>query len=188
MLGAISGYGSTEYFDLKYIVYPITTQDQKIRPSYLTPRLNWYENILVKYALGFMDQRTLPGKNDGGLESILSGKKELIRSKIDLLLVQLGQRKKINRDVLYRIDKNGCHIQDLFFYLGPRRHDVGRERVNLEKMRFDLYKQRRLEEVSYFRDTALLNNELKDTLLQYQKELQTDSIMSGLNKEAKQMD
>jgi len=188
MIGAKSGYGNMEYFDLKYIVYPITGRDKKSQPSYLDSRLNRCDNILVKYAFGFMDQRNQAVVNEDGLDSILSGKRELLRSKIELLLVQLGQRKQINRNVLYRIDKDGCHVQDLIFYMGPRRYYVGRERINLERMRFDLYKQRRLEEVSYFRDTALLNTELKDTLLQYQKELQNDSVMSGLNKEAKQMD
>lgn len=183
-----TGYGNMEYFDLKYIVYPIIIQDQKNQASYLDPPHKGYENILVKYASKAQEQRTQQGKNDDGLESILSGKKDLLRSKIDLLLVQLGQRKKINQNVLYRIDKDDCHIQDLVFYMGPRRYYITRERINLEKMRFDLYKQRRMEEVSYFRDTALLNNELKDTLLEYQKELQNDSIMSGINKEVNLMD
>ena len=46
-------------------------------------------------------------------------------------------------------------------------------------MKFDLSGQKRLEEVSYFRDTGLLNKDLKDTLIQYLGEVQKSSFLSS---------
>ena len=95
MIASNKGYGNLEYFDLKYIVYPIINTDRdKNFPSYVQPKQGWYENILVKYALDPIGLRKKGVNEEFGLESILSGKKELLRSKIDLLLIQLSQRKK----------------------------------------------------------------------------------------------
>ena len=58
-----------------------------------------------------------------------------------------------------------------------RAYRMDRERLSLEKVKFDLESQRRLEEASYFRDTGLLNKDLKDTLIQYLSEVQKSKIM-----------
>ena len=56
---------------------------------------------------------------------------------------------------------------------------MGRDRMAVEKMRFDLQRQRRMEQASYFKDTALLNRDLKDTLIQYMEEVQKSSLIAG---------
>jgi hypothetical protein len=88
---------------------------------------------------------------------------DLIRSKIGLILLQLDQRKLINREILNKIDKDSCKAQTPIFEVGYRGYRMDRERLTLEKV--DLESQKRLEEVSYFRDTGLLNKDLKDTLI-----------------------
>jgi hypothetical protein len=59
---------------------------------------------------------------------------------------------------------------------------MDRDRLSLEKVKFDLEAQRRMEGTSYFRDTGLLNKDLKDTLIQYLSEVQKSKIM-GLEEE-----
>jgi hypothetical protein len=49
-------------------------------------------------------------------------------------------------------------------------------RVQIERMKFDLGREKRMEQASYFRDTAMLNKELKDALIDYIKERQNERL------------
>ncbi|MFC1488949.1 hypothetical protein ACFL6B_03780 [Thermodesulfobacteriota bacterium] len=183
MLDTNYGFGKMEYFDLKYIAgVPSDTNRYGNNLSYVQPYHHLYKNILVEYVANSIGKKQTDNNIDS-IESILTGKKDLLRSKIELLSIQLGQRKKINKEVMYQIDKDSCRVQNLIFEMGARAYHMGMDRIAIERMDFDLNKQKRFEEVSYFRDTGLLNKELKDTLLLYQKEIQNDSLMSGINKE-----
>ena len=61
--------------------------------------------------------------------------------------------------------------------MGYRVYKMDRERLTLEKIKFDLESQKRMEEASHFRDTGLLNKDLKDTLIQYLSEIQKSKIL-----------
>jgi hypothetical protein len=103
----------------------------------------------------------------------------LIRSKMDLILLQLKDRKGISRSILYQIDSDSCRVQSMQYDLGPRAYIMGADRLALEKLKLDLERQRRMEQVSYFRDTGMLNKELKDTLIEYLEEVQKSQFLSG---------
>jgi hypothetical protein len=62
--------------------------------------------------------------------------------------------------------------------MGPGAYEMGRERLTFEQMQFDLKRQKRMEETSYFKDTGLLNTELKDTLIQYMEEKQKNALLA----------
>ena len=62
--------------------------------------------------------------------------------------------------------------------MGSRAYEMGRERLTLEQMQFDLKRQKRMEEASYFKDTGLLNKELKDTLIEYMEEKQKSALFT----------
>jgi hypothetical protein len=47
-------------------------------------------------------------------------------------------------------------------------------------MKKDLEKQKRMEEVNYFRDLSLLQKDLKDTIIEYLSEQNKQSLISGL--------
>lgn len=160
-------------------------------PSYMVPHENSYApmfmsskqprydrhhfyagNELVEYALGSETKNT--GKDN--IEALLQGRRELLRSKINLLLIQLGQRKQINQEVVYRIEQDNCYVGSMIMQTA----EPG-EKLGLEKVRLDLEKQKRMESVNYFRDTSLLNTELKDTLLEYQKEKQNEGLFAEDN-------
>ena len=173
-----------EYFDLKYKIYvPMDLKRYGIPASYKGQNLLYHENSLVSHIFETIDQRE--ARKDPQKESIdelFEDRLGLIRSKMELILLQLEQRKKINQDVFYRIDKDSCKAQTLIFEMGYRAYRMDRERLTMEKVKFDLESQKRLEEVSYFRDTGLLNKDLKDTLIQYLSEVQKSKIM-GLEDE-----
>lgn len=129
-------------------------------------------NDLVEYALGSQTQDS--GKDN--IEALLQGKRELLRSKINLLLIQLEKRKQVNQEVTSRIEQDDCYVGSMIMQTA----EPG-EKLGLEKVRLDLEKQKRMESVNYFRDTSLLNTELKDTLLEYQKEKQNEGLFTENN-------
>jgi hypothetical protein len=102
----------------------------------------------------------------------------LIRSKIELILLLLDQRKEIKEKVLYKIDEDSCRAQNLIFEMGHRAYRVERDRLTLERIKLDLEQQKRMELVNYFRDTGMLNMDLKDALIQYLGETQKSSIIN----------
>ncbi len=169
------------YFDLKYRFYPPTDRQRYgIPPAERKDFSLYHDNKLVSHILESIDRRnTERGSIWGSVDDLLEDRLCLIRSKMDLLLLQLEERKKINQEVLYQIDLDSCQAESLIFEMGYRGYQMGRDRVSLEKIKFDLEGQKRLEEVSYFRDTGLLNRDLKDTLIQYLGEVQKRNMMNG---------
>lgn len=129
-------------------------------------------NELVEYALASSKEES-GGDN---IEALLEGRKDLLKSKINLLLIQLRQRKQINNDVIYQIEQNSCYVGSLIMQMTDEAGTPTKETTNLQKVKLDLEKQKRMESVNYFKDTTKLNNELKDTLLEYQKEKQKDGL------------
>jgi hypothetical protein len=173
-----------EYFDLKYKIYvPIDVKGYGIPIPYRGQKLLYYDNQLVSHILQTIDQRgTQKGPQKGSIDELFEDRLGLIRSKVELILLQLEQRKKINHGILYQIDKDSCKAQDLLFEMGYRVYRMDRERLSIEKIKFDLENQKRMEEASYFRDIGLLNKDLKDTLIQYLSEVQKSRIL-GLEEE-----
>jgi hypothetical protein len=157
---------------LKHNGYPYPNYSCKPVLSPCSPV--YKENALVTYALGTMNKEQ--SKEVSGIDMILSGKKELIRSKIEMLLIQLSQRKNINYNISTGIDDDSCKLQGIIFQMGMEAYLVGKSRVQIEKMKFDLEREKRMEQASYFRDTALLNKDLKDALIEYIKETQNEKL------------
>ena len=167
------------YFEQKYKCdAPIDLKRHGILAPYGQHLFRYHENRLVNHILQTIGQKET--KKDSQTESIdelFKDRLGLIRSKIELILLQLEERKQINHEILYQIDKDSCKAQTLIFEMGYRGYRMDRERLTLEKVKFDLESQKRLEEVSYFRDTGLLNKDLKDTLIQYLSEVQKSKIL-----------
>lgn len=146
----------------------------------LNPTYN--RNVLVAHVLHNMDAAN-GGSAGSDIENILQNRKNLIRSKIELILLQLDQRRKTNQELLYCIDRDLCNAQTLMMELGYDSQGLGKNRLAVEKIKFDLEGQRRMEEVGYFRDTGMLNRELRDALIQYLDHGQKDSLINEMEEE-----
>lgn len=116
-----------------------------------------------------------------GIDLVINGKKQLVRSRIEMILNQLQRRKAINRDVVYGINYDSCRLQGMIFEAENNTYLAGKSRIHLERMQFDLARQHRAEKVSYFKDTARLNSDLTEAILAYQKEAQSEEIIGGMN-------
>ena len=170
------------YFDMRYKVYtPADTKRYGIPAPYKAPKFPVYENRLVSHILQTIDQREKARKDplEESIDEVFKDRLGLIRSKIELILLQLEQRKIINQLIISEIDRDSCKAQDLIFEMGYRAYRMDRDRLTLEKTKFDLESQKRMEEASYFRDTGLLNKDLKDTLIQYLGEVQKSRIIGS---------
>ena len=138
----------------------------------------FYDNKLARHIFDTIYSRS-PENNLDPTDEIFKDRLDLIRSKLELILLQMNQRRTINQKILYQIDKDSCKVQSLNFEMGPRAYEMGRERLTLEQMQFDLKQQKRMEEASYFKDTGLLNTQLKDTLIEYMEEKQKSALLTG---------
>jgi hypothetical protein len=165
--------------DLKYRIYsPMDLKKYGIPNHFKEQKSIFHDNRLVGHILETIDQREISeDPSEESIDSLFKDRLGLIRSKIELILLQLDQRKQINQEILDEIDKDSCTAQNLIFEMGYRGYRMDRDRLAIERIKFDLEGQKRLEEVSYFRDTGLLNKDLKDTLIQYLSEVQKSKIL-----------
>ena len=179
MKSYFDGYKLNGYFVLKYKPYvPIDSMRYAIPGSHGRHRRAYHENQLADHIFETIYQSDSKKSFLGGdIDDIFQDRLDLIRSKIELILLQLDQRKKINQEILSQIEKDSCQAQNLIFALGHRAYLMDRDRLTLEKVKFDLEAQKRMEEANYFRDTGLLNKDLKDTLIQYLSENQKGSLI-----------
>ena len=117
------------YFDLKYKLYvPIDVKRYGIPAPYKGQKVLSHGNSLVSHIFEAIDRRE--ASKDPQMESIdelFKDRLDLIRSKMELILLQLEERKGINQDVLYRIDKDSCKAQNLIFEMGYRAYRMDRE-------------------------------------------------------------
>ena len=143
----------------------------------LYPSNLFYDNNLASHILDTIYHRGSEDSLDP-TDEVFKDRLDLIRSKLELILLQLDQRKAINQKILYQIDKDSCKVQTLNFEMGPQAYEMGRERLTLEQMQFDLKRQKRMEETGYFKDTGLLNTQLKDTLIEYMEEKQKNALLT----------
>lgn len=146
-------------------------------------RILAYGNPLARHIMQKVSDNSQDGLA-GGIEDILGSRKELLWSKIELILMQLNQRKTANQEVIYGIDQDLCQTQGLIMEREHPHQAKDRYSLQLEKSKLDLERQRRLEMTSCFRDTGMLNRDLIDTLIQYLDENQKSSLVAGLGVEA----
>ena len=174
-------YGNTETAHGNGAIYIPFDPDRYIIPTQEAPR--WkppLKNDLVDHVLCAIKKESLQNASAGTIDDIFEDRLTLIRSKIEMILLQLDDRKKIHRDMMYGIAKDSCKAQNMINERLIRSCHMDRERINLERMKFDLGQQKRKEAASYFNDTCQLNTELREALTQYQEEVQKNMLISGM--------
>jgi hypothetical protein len=174
------GYGTDAHLDPKYTVYQFKPQRGRyglpaLYKGKTSPR---YKNEMVGYVLDTVSKREAASNTTDSIDEIFADRLGLIRSSIELTLLQLNQRREIHRDLVYQIDLDSVRADNLILEMGPRSYDVGRERLAIEKVKFDLESQKRMEHVSYFKDSTFLNKDLKESLIEYLGEVNKSSLLS----------
>ena len=168
-------------FKKQWKMYIPLDPDRYIIPTRKAPQ--WKppsRNDLVDHVLCSMKKESLQNASPGTIDDIFEDRLTLIRSKIELILLQLDERKRIHRDMMYGIAKDSCKAQNMINERLTKSFDMDRERINLEQIKFDLGQQERKEAAGYFNDTAMLNSELREALTQYQEEVQKNMLISEM--------
>jgi len=175
-------FNTNKYYDPRYKSYGGFVDFTRYRiPSLYDDKPSLLQdNRMVSHIRESITKRNKEWEHTGdGIEVLFNDRLGLIRSKIELILLQLEERKRISEGIMYQMERDSCKVQNLIFEMGPRAYHINRERLSLEQTKLDIETQKRKEEVSYFKDTGLLNQDLKDTLIQYLGEVQKNSILTG---------
>jgi len=149
------------------------------RSIYSPQDTNYSKNMLMDNGHKNFSEEKNEIDISGGVEDLLQDRKNLIQSKIELILFQIGHRKTINHDVIKSIGGDLCKAQTLLMGMDYKAKPMDRNILELEKIKFDLDRQVRMEQTSYFRDIGMLNKDLRDGLIQYIDHVQKDSLLSG---------
>jgi len=175
-----NGYNPIKYDACRHRTYlPIDNNRYTFFTPYNGHHTYSHENILVNYIAQNIYKRTANmDPSGGGIEDLFKDRLGLIRSKIELILLLLEERKRINQEVIYQINQDHCSVQSMIFERGKWAYVMDRDRIFLERMKLDLEEQKRREEVSLFKDTGLLNKDLKDALIQYLSDVQKSKFIS----------
>ena len=112
--------------------------------------------------------------DDDSLDAILNSKKDLLMDKLAMLIQALDERRKIKTGIFHKIQKDSTWCQNQIFEI-EKLYDPKLEREWKRNM-LDLNRERRQERTAYFRDVSMIQQELRDTMLEYIKERQMDAL------------
>ena len=99
-----------------------------------------------------------------GLDSLMSQRREIVHSRIQMLVSEIYQRHKLQDENLYKICRDQCDCRNLIFDIGD--HIWDNKRMELERKIIDLEKEKRMEQTSYFRDILFLKKEFREALIE----------------------
>jgi len=116
----------------------------------------------------------LPDEEESSLDSILNSKKNLLIDKLNMLRTALYERKAIKSSVVNYIEADLTKCQNHIFQVEGKSYFSFQK--DWEQKRFDLWKELRQEQVSYFRDLQMLHQEIRDTEIEYIQEKQTEEL------------
>jgi hypothetical protein len=118
-----------------------------------------------------------------GIDDLLLQRGEIIDSKLDMLMSDIYQRRKLEEDNLYRINLDQCTCRNLIYRMPPTLWD--KKRMDVERKIIDLEQEKRREQADYFRDILFLKKELRETLVEKLEEQQKLALLAEQEEESK---
>jgi hypothetical protein len=117
-----------------------------------------------------------------GIERLLENRRELVDSRITMLLKEISQRYRIREYNLYHINLDQCGFKSLIFDMGDNIWD--RRRTELERKIIDLEQEKRREQASFFKDILFLRKELRDSVIEKLEEEQKAGLLFNYKEES----
>ncbi len=117
-----------------------------------------------------------------GLEQLMFQKKEIIDSRIQMLVSEIYQRHKLQTQNLYRICLDQCACRNLILDMGD--HVWDKKRLDFERKIIDLEQEKRRERTGYFRDILFLRKDLRETLIEKLEEEQKAKLFVNQGEES----
>lgn len=172
----------TDYhYQLAYAAYQTRRQEQfSSYPKEVPVPAYWAEpgySPLVGLIEGKIHggYQPLPGADD--LTSLLNDRQELLRSKIELTLLQLKERKELSQRLLYSMELDRNQLSNRILDLGVEVYFQTPRVMAWEMRQLDLERQKRMEESACFRDVTMLERDLKESLVEYLAEAQKQKLL-----------
>jgi len=133
--------------------------------SYPKPGLGSYEPD--RSGEDYPGQSTGP-LDDLGIEGLLAQRADLVDYRVQMIVEEIKERRRILERNIYSIDLDQCAHRDIILF---RSEDIwDKYRFKLEQEILNLEENKRREESSYFRDILFLKKELRDSLIERKEE------------------
>ena len=108
------------------------------------------------------------------LDDILSSKKDLIIDRLKMLAIAMEERKNIQQNIFKSLESDHSSCQKKLFEIEPL-YDP-KLNTDWEKKKLDLEREYRQHQTAYFRDLSMIQNELRETIIEYMKEKQMEEL------------
>ena len=109
------------------------------------------------------------------LEDWKLNREMVIDSKTKMVLSEIYQRRTMKEDNLYHICLDQCACRNLIYDRGDFIDDG--KKLELERRIIELERDKRMEQVSYFKDILFLKKELRETLIERLEENQKAELL-----------
>ena len=155
-------------------------------PRYLYPQRYAAKDPYQSLMAPRSDRSLIAGEgllNHSGIEDLMLQRGEIIDSRLDMLISDIYQRRKLEEDNLYRINLDQCTCRNMIYRMD--RYVWDKTRVDVEKKIIDLEQEKRREQADYFRDILFLKKELRDTLIEKLEEQQKLALLTEQEEESK---
>jgi hypothetical protein len=116
-----------------------------------------------------------------GIEQLLGNRRELLDSRISMLVGEISQRYRIREHNLYHINLDQCGFRSLIFERSEGVWD--KTRTEFERKIIDLEQEKRREYTGFFNDILLLTKELREALVEKHEEQQKESLLVNQSEE-----
>jgi len=139
------------------------------------------ETMKGKDLEGLSDGLSL-AKSSDPLGAFLGAKKEFLGKSIADLLREIEVRERMRDDHLHRIDYESCSFQtriyELDFWQRGMNPTADKVRTSIEKEMSGLEKEKRMEEISCWRDVSHLKTDLREVMQEWAMEKRKDLLLS----------
>ena len=145
-----------------------------IDPKYFYPIANISSGAVYSDQSSAGNQKQFFG---AGLDDLMNQRRDVLHSKIQMLISEVYKRYELKKDNLNQIDLDQCECRNLIYLLGDMYLD--KKRIDIERKIIDLGQEKRKEQAGCFRDILFLKKELRESLIEkLEEEQKSDFFMN----------
>jgi hypothetical protein len=116
----------------------------------------------------------------GSLEDLINLKFRVSKSKVELILSQFEEIRKQKDEGLKSIEYDQLRVQNLILALSPEIYKDYRRIFEFYRRKLDLYREARMQDTWFLRNTIRLGEELRESLIELKMETEKKRLLSEL--------
>ena len=167
-------------------------QDEQIHRKEFT-NLAPVVEFFVKYQLPWINVDKTSNSSDNDthfnifqrdpLAELLSSKRRFLYKSLEEIVELIEEREQFKDSALYQIDKDICEVRTKMLNLPHEKYvlipEINKVYNLFQQQVFALYKEKRAEEVSCWRDVIRLKSDLRESDKELEQEKRKQSLLSG---------